>query len=224
MKSVITFSEIPPHHAVLMVHKERGAVGASLFDELKELSPVHRFFDQSVLDIETARYISSWSNTPYSGEKVGLISFNTAGLEAQNALLKVLEEPRAGVRFIIITTHREHLIPTVLSRLHQMNLTQDVLHDEMYTKAYTFLTTPKVNRMNLKEVKLLLEEEDEEGRKKRESVKSFILALTDVLKTENSESRYILETLEFASYASRPSTSGKALIEYLALLLLEIRN
>ena len=50
-------------------------------------------------------------------------------------------------------------------------------------------------------------------------MKSFILSVVNVLQEKKSEPRYITETLEIASYASDPSASGKALVEYLALLL-----
>ena len=47
--------------------------------------------------------------------------------------------------------------------------------------------------------------------------------LDAVLAENHVEARYITETLEIASYASDPSASGKALIEYLALLLPQIK-
>lgn len=212
-------SDIPDHHAVLIVHNEREACGLALWDELRIQSLAHRFFGQTVLDIDTVRKIIIWAQTPYNEEKRALISFATAGIPAQNALLKVLEEPRAGVRFMLLTSNKEHLLPTVLSRVHEVQVPSNY---QLLTpnSAQLFLETQPTLRMKLPCVVELLAQEDEEGRKDREAVRYFIMQLVDVLSvSKDRQSSYIQETLEMASYAGDSSSSGKALIEYLALLL-----
>lgn len=210
-------ASLPQHHAILLTSSRRDACGLELFEELKEKSPAHRFFNQTVLDIDTAREIISWANTPYNEEKIALISFHTAGVPAQNALLKVLEEPRVGVKFILLTSNKENIIPTVLSRVqHVQSAVKTSLHTD---DALQFLKTKHTERMKLPVVVTLLTKVDEEKRKDREGVRSFILSVADALAQTKNDSRYILETLEIASYSADPSASGKALLEYLALLL-----
>jgi hypothetical protein len=85
--------------------------------------------------------------------------------------------------------------------------------------AKIFLKTPYTERMKLPYITELLSRVDEEDRKDREAVRMFILSLIPLLTETQRESRYILETLEIASYASDPSSSGKTLLEYLSLLL-----
>ena len=46
----------------------------------------------------------------------------TMSLEAENAFLKLLEEPRDGVTFILTATHTESLLPTILSRVQRVTL------------------------------------------------------------------------------------------------------
>jgi hypothetical protein len=216
-------SDLPAHHAVLVIHGERGAVGAALWKEMEEQSLAHRFFDQTVLDIETVRQLISWAQTPYNGEKIALVSFHTAGIPAQNAMLKILEEPRNGVRFMLLTSNKEQLLPTVLSRVHEV---QSVTNDKQipHSEALLFLETKPTLRMKLPYVVELLSREDEEGRKDRESTRHFILGLVNVLSTSKQvQPLHIQETLEMASYAGDPSSSGKALLEYLALLLPSIK-
>ena len=41
---------------------------------------------------------------------------------AQNAFLKLLEEPRAGLHFIIATHHSDQLLPTIMSRSQRLSL------------------------------------------------------------------------------------------------------
>lgn len=209
------------HHAVLIVHNNRITFGDTLWNELQLMSPAHRFFNHTVLDIDTARSIIQWANTPYNDEKVALISFHTASIPAQNAMLKIIEEPRANVRFIIVTAHKESIIETLYSRL-QHNHVDDMLSTKntlLVDNALLFLSSFPSSRMKLPFVTGLLTATDEEGRKDREGVKTFILTLTDILKKNKEYSAYTLETLQVAMYASDPSASGKALIEYLSLLL-----
>ncbi len=213
-------SDLPEHHAVLLLSDEREAEGLALWNELQAVSPAHRFFDQTVLDIETARTIISWANTPYNEEKVGLVSFHSAGIPAQNAMLKILEEPKMGVRFILITSNKENLLPTVISRLREVQATSNDKRVTSNESAILFLETKPTLRIKLPFVAELLSREDEEGRKDREAVRNFILQVVEVLTIEKTgTSRYIEETIEMASYAGDPSASGKAILEYLALLL-----
>lgn len=210
-------SDLPEHHAVLIVHKEREAASGALWEELRQLSPAHRFYDQTVLDIDTARNIIAWANTPYNDEKIALVSFHTAGIPAQNAMLKVLEEPRAGVRFILLTSNKENLLGTVLSRVRHVEA--DGGAGKVSHEAFEFLQTPHGLRMKLPNIMQLLSQVDEEGRKNREGVRAFTLELAEALAKEKAAPHYIAETLEVSSYASDPSASGKALLEYLALFL-----
>jgi hypothetical protein len=212
------FSELPQHHALLLTTPDRTAYGEGLWSELSSLSPAHKYFNQTVLDIETARAIISWAQSPYNDERVALISFHTVGLPAQNAMLKILEEPREGTRFILLTTNKDHLIGTVLSRVQHIHIADN--GDEQANKiAKEFLAASSSFRTKLSHIVDILSAQDEEGRKDRESVKGFILSLIPVLQEKRVDAHYITETLEIASYASDPSASGKALIEYLALLL-----
>ena len=228
-------SDLPIHHAVLVVDEERNNISALLWNELQALSLAHRFFNQTVLDIDTARTIITWANTPYNDEKIALISFHTASLPAQNAMLKVIEEPPQGVRFILLTSNKANIIDTFISRVREIKTTdnrQQTIENEnarpakrtREVDAEEFLQTPHSLRMKLLFVIELLAKIDEEGRKDKEAVRNFILYLANVLQNKKISSKYILETMEIASYASDPSSSGKALIEYLSLLLPQVKN
>ncbi len=219
-------SDLSKHHAVLVVDGEREAVSLALWNELQALSPAHRFFNQTVLDIDTARKIISWANTPYNEEKIALISFHTGGIPAQNSMLKILEEPRDGVRFILVTSNKDNLIDTVTSRLFEVTSRKSVhkVESEFLIPVEAFLKTNPTARIKLPFIIELLSRVDEEDRKDKESVMKFILQIAESLGNEkNIKPKYIEETLQIASYASDPSVSGKALLEYLALLLPQIK-
>lgn len=209
--------DLPKHHAILLVHENRNVIAEELFAELEKVSPAHRFFNQTVLNIENARAIISWAQSPYSEERVGIISFHTIGLEAQNALLKILEEPQANIRFVLVTSNVHDLLGTVLSRVQQITLASEKKSLQLAEK---FLSTKHALRMKLPEVVSLLSMVDEEDRKDKEKIKAFILSLAEYLiQTKEKNVSVILDVFNVAKHITKPSASGKTLLEYLALLL-----
>ncbi|MEK7118379.1 MAG: hypothetical protein AAB869_02105 [Patescibacteria group bacterium] len=50
-------------------------------------------------------------------KKIFIVAFNTIGHEAQNALLKTLEEPTGETHFFFVVRTREVFLPTILSRV-----------------------------------------------------------------------------------------------------------
>ena len=205
------------HHATLFVDADRSNFTKQVWEELTSQSIAHILHDHTVIDIDMARALTSWANTPYEGEKTALISFHTITLPAQNALLKIVEEPRSGVRFIFVTTNKDAIIPTLYSRLEERTTRSS--KTEKNLNAVLFLSTAHTSRMKLPFITDLVTKEDKQGRKDRETVRLFIISLVDVLSSHKEYSKYTLMTLETASYAGDPSSSGKALLEYLSLLL-----
>lgn len=218
----MNFKDLPKHHAILFVTSSRDECSQRFFSELQGLSHIHRYFNQTILDIETARTIVSWSQAPYNNqEKVAVISFHSAGIEAQNTLLKILEEPQTGVRFLLVTSNRSGLIDTVVSRVHVI-CEHENFEELPFADAKLFLSTSHALRMKLPCITKLLSQLDEEGRKDREGVRAFILEIVTVLGRSKIQKRYLDETLAMASYSADPSASGKALLEYLSLLLPQV--
>jgi DNA polymerase III delta prime subunit len=212
------FLDLPKHHAILLVDIQREKLGDALWDEILKLSLANKYFKSTVLDIDMARSIISWAQSPYHEHKHAVISFHTATLPAQNALLKILEEPPSLVSFILVTSHKEHILDTVISRLEVVT-EKDKQKDDITKTAHLFLEEKPSIRMKLPYVVELLAREDEEGRKDRERVRLFLLDLAEGVTSFKVSSRYAQEVLEMASYASDPSTSCKAILEYVSLLL-----
>jgi DNA polymerase-3 subunit delta' len=208
--------DLPAHHAVLVVAHNRAELQNHLWLQVAELSRANKLFEKTVLDIDTAREIISWAQTPHGEKKIALVSFHTASHPAQNAILKILEEPPLDVRFILLTSNKEHLLDTVMSRVYS------VTHDseQNLEMAHEFLETPPLKRMSISSIVDLLARTDEEGRKDRESVREFLLSLSTVLhKKTTLPYSEIEEVIECASYSGDTSSSSKSLLEYLALRL-----
>ncbi|MDE5591389.1 MAG: DNA polymerase III subunit delta [Helicobacter sp.] len=80
-----------------------------------------RLFCTEDLTIEIARNIIDESYIASDGVKTILIAANTFNIPAQNALLKVLEEPPNQVKFILFAKTKSLLLPTIRSRMPVVN-------------------------------------------------------------------------------------------------------
>lgn len=87
-----------------------------------------RVLGETSLGIEEMRNMQkSVFLTPVKGSKKAIIleDAQTLTIEAQNALLKILEEPPAHVLFFLSTTSTDSLLPTILSRCSLVKLQED---------------------------------------------------------------------------------------------------
>ena len=203
-----------PHHALAFSVTDRVSFLDELKQYLEEQKYIHEVTEANVLDIDTARELKAWNIKSYGAPKIMILSFHTITVPAQNALLKVLEEPQEGSRFILITSHIDALLPTVRSRISEQKI------KEIYNAWHAvkvFLKTTPTARMKLSEVENILEARDEEDRKDREKLQVFVSNLLEVLIKERVDSVIQKEVATFALYASDPSSSGKSLLEYLSL-------
>lgn len=206
------------HHAKLIVHGDRDKVTDFILKDFVN-SPALVVHNQNVIDIDTVRALSSWHIKEMNSKKVAVISFHTITHQAQNAMLKLIEEPREDTSFIFITTQKENILPTVLSRM--MEVSFDLDSDSENEEVMKFLETGSVLRMKLPFIKKILEAEDEEGRKDRESVQIFCMKLEEVLARQDLDKnlKEIKELRRMISYLGDSSGSPKMILEYLSLLL-----
>ncbi|HDQ13204.1 MAG TPA: hypothetical protein ENN41_00110, partial [Sediminispirochaeta sp.] len=80
-----------------------------------------RLIPRETIPIDQIRAVRSWVHTSSSaGAKVIIIeNADKMGSSSRNALLKILEEPPEAVHFILLSTRKAKIIPTILSRLRQ---------------------------------------------------------------------------------------------------------
>ncbi|MBR6766127.1 MAG: DNA polymerase III subunit [Clostridia bacterium] len=89
---------------------------------------VHRITpEKNILRVDQVReVISTLYETPYEGRSKIYIfeKFHLANEQAQNALLKTLEEPPKAVTFFLLAENALSLLPTVRSRCKKIRLTE----------------------------------------------------------------------------------------------------
>ncbi len=94
--------------------------------EKKIKNPYHKIFieDANNIKINSIREITKFVNTAIEGLEYRFVIIDDAHLmndQAQNALLKNLEEPPEGIIFILLTSNKDKLLPTIQSRCWQIN-------------------------------------------------------------------------------------------------------
>lgn len=84
---------------------------------LVRVFPLGDEFQKGEFKIKHAREAIDESCIAESSLKIIILAGEKFNIEAQNALLKVLEEPPQNVKFTIIAKHKSGILPTILSRL-----------------------------------------------------------------------------------------------------------
>lgn len=85
--------------------------------KLVRIFPLGDEFKKGEFKIKHAREAIDESAIAESRLKTIILAGEKFNIEAQNALLKVLEEPPPNVKFILIAKHKNGILPTILSRL-----------------------------------------------------------------------------------------------------------
>jgi hypothetical protein len=140
------------HHAyVISAPRERGLfeARARIGEILGDLTAHPDFFTEefATLSVEHARELQERAaRKPIGGDrKAFLIVFDFITLEAQNALLKLLEEPPLGTHFFLVVPTAEILLPTVRSRLEEVKVHGE--HVPVPMEAKDFLAATPADRI-----------------------------------------------------------------------------
>ena len=183
-----------------------------------------------VFKINDAREISTVSTLKGFSEnkKIFIIYANNFLVEAQNAMLKIFEEPKENTHFFVITPNITSLIPTFISRFYLI----ENQHKSTYIKdAQKFISMNLENR--IKFIKELLTEDDT-GNQIDFSIEStrfkslnFLNSLEEVLHKnfidkKNTEINLFNQLFKTRENLQHPSSSIKNLMEAMAICIPEV--
>lgn len=223
------------HHAYCLVGVKdaiREELHNFLEDSLKmsvQGNPDVWFFNGDALTIDDSRALKI-AHTDKSfakdGKRIFIVSINSMGHEAQNSLLKVLEEPVEGSHFFFILPSSETLLPTLRSRMviitHESFGGVDTQSD-LAQSARDFIKGPLSVRL---EFAKMTAEKVSDGLKTRAEVADFIsclerelYALSKKKATEAKALAVLKEVLLAKKYINDRSSSVKMLLEHMALML-----
>jgi hypothetical protein len=148
-----------------------------------------------------------------SGRGLFVLCLGSITTEAQQALLKLFEEPQPGVTYVLLTPHGT-LIATLRSRF--MQYPDSVTGIKTKSVAEGFLSMSQKARSD--QITKLLKNEDGLRERVRDFLNSIEIELSKDI--QNEKAREGLEDIaKVRSYLSDRSPSVKMLLEYLALAL-----
>lgn len=142
-----------------------------------------------------------------SDRQIFVLSFRFITKEAQNSLLKLLEEPTENTTFFLIVPNTTVLLPTVLSRLHYIKGEGSVES----TEAKEFLTMNVADR--------LVFFEDIVKDKDKSKALLFLGGLEKELHLKKDTYAALSEVQNAEKYMYDRSPSVKMLLEYIAVVV-----
>lgn len=106
------------HHATLYIGSSLDAAPLPETVRVPGNDVTHEVFEDLLTVADARRLAQSAARTPVAGaERILVIYASRIGVEAQNALLKLLEEPPGRSRLVLVVPRITMLLPTVRSRL-----------------------------------------------------------------------------------------------------------
>ncbi len=185
------------------------------------------------LTIDDARSIKKMHESrpvTEDGKKIFIIIANNINSEAQNTLLKLLEEPASYAYFFIIIPQSGLLLPTVRSRLHFVETAKGkVKSDEtndLEKDVRIFISANKAKRLEI--AKKIAEDISKEKKTKQYAI-DFVNEIQNQIRGDRSQhqgtagqdpvkSMSSIEATQIAlKYLSDRAPSVKMLLEYVAL-------
>ncbi len=229
-----------PHHAYLIVGERVGIIAelkAMLEDDsfvIKANADFHLYEHDAFL-MEHAHELRRQQamHASLGSRKIFVVAFNTIISEAQNALLKTLEEPTVGTKFFFITRTAEIMLPTVRSRMqvirHQPLATSPQSLEKNSGEEFLKATIPERMKIIEKYTKVKVDQKAEAKESARVFLELLERALYQRIPTSlpigsevgiSKKTAAALESVVTAKrYLSDRSPSVKLLLEHLALTI-----
>ncbi len=210
------------HHANILVGGDhRNFVFEILADQLDFkiiANPDFLLLEDQTFGIGQVRDFERWViGKPLVGEvKVSLIIVKSITFEAQNALLKVLEEPPLGTYIFINLQSLGGLLPTFLSRVRVLEVSKSPFDScpkkgELDTPAKKFLNSKIKEKFSM--IRSLSKKEN------KEEMRDLIKNLEEVAYEDKLEYKNLRNILTAKIFASTRGSSPKMLLEWLSCVL-----
>ncbi len=224
------------HHAYYITGSD--SVRADLLSILDKTHKIQAqanpdFFDRvyETFVIDDAREVKTFHGmrpVTETGKKIFILQMNGITIEAQNSLLKLLEEPAEYAHFFIVIPSAHLLLPTVKSRMKRIGeesaakgksreTSSAYVTPELLKTAQKLVTLSKAKR--LEEVKKLIDDISKEKKTKQDAI-DLLNAIQAVVYAERGakEGKSALLAIELArNYIHDRAPSVKMLLEYVML-------
>lgn len=144
------------HHAYLFIGER-----SSIIDFVKTIlakrwgivvhgNPDFLVIERQEFFVEDSRRLTQWAlRKPLKDKKISVVAVNTMTAAAQNALLKIFEEPPPDTHFFLIAPTAEIFLPTLLSRLIIQTFPKEKKTQISSQRAADFFTASLADRFSL---------------------------------------------------------------------------
>ena len=151
---------------------------------------------------------------PIKRGKIDIVIFaDSYLLEAQNALLKLLEEPPLSTRLSLVTKDQQQLLPTVRSRLLFCG-SNEPINTKEETYGLEFISNPVAKR--IAQIDVLAKNKDTKTMQQILRLTARLLIKNTLSNKQSDRNSYqVLNTVMY--YIQQNGASSKMLLEYVAL-------
>jgi hypothetical protein len=134
------------HHALLYRTTNHVRTSNKIKDDAKGEEIV--LITAETLSISEVRHVITlaWQRPADATSRLFIINAQSIAIEAQHALLKILEEPPETSRFALVLPPGAALLPTLLSRLLVVSTENKLVHNDVFTQ---FLNVSYAERLSL---------------------------------------------------------------------------
>lgn len=201
------------HHAYLSFAHSLETSGVPLAYQKGAIDVYHLLTPRVTID--DARSLTTLSEQrPFEAEKrVFVVVTSDIAVEAQNALLKLFEEPPLHAQFYVVVPKTAFLLPTLRSRL-------EVLEGQAAVTVITDTDTTFISFASLSYAERLIQIGEKTKAKDLVWIEAILQGFEVATKKATKEKELMLKTvLLIRSYISSKGASAKMLIEELALVL-----
>jgi hypothetical protein len=212
------------HHAYVVAGQRESLVPLLLdmflnkFGIVINSNPDFSVIDFETLGIDESRKIKEMQSMKSLGasKRIFIISTNGITVQAQNAMLKMFEEPTENTHFFIIVPSTSFFIETLLSRMVVLESDLEDKSDKALN-AKDFLKMAYPERLKMVEKFLKVFKDNKEG---KSVANNFFSEVEVILAKDLKKNKEALEKLlEIKKYVFDTSSSLKILLETLALTL-----
>lgn len=201
-------------HAILVIGKD-SLYEEELRKEITNLSRDERFFNLTTFGIDESHELTRLSNT-LDRPTTFFVNTSLITSEAQNALLKLTEEPSKNLQIIIVVPSDQNILQTFKSRFRVV--AKGGANDQISFDVKNFLHSSIPLRLKMFEPHMEHPEDESETKIRKE----FFFNLLNVfhhefLSTKNEEGLRVLSEID--RYGGMTAPSYRMLLEYLAINL-----
>lgn len=195
--------------------------------EIEKGSPDVLYQVYESFTINDSKEIKDWHSRKgiSNSKKVCIIATKFINREAEQALLKMIEEPGVNTHFFIIIPDSSALLPTIISRTHTVKIEQrkDI---EIQKEVINFIKSTPKERIDIVAFIIKDNKDEESSGKLRHFATLFVNGLESIFHKRFKENindekvKFVLGELQKArGYLSTPGASVKMILEHLSLVI-----